>query len=207
LYRAYDGPYAGRGPHRKYGAKLDLGALPAAFLRHTNVAAGIETCIYQAQLLHKEFATPLNVVVLVKTNLRTQARAHVLLFSSDVNLGYEQVITYYGLRFQIEFTFRDAKQYWGLDDFMNVTEIGVTNAANLSLFMVNVSAVLLADMRQTDPGCSLLDLKAYHRGYKYVSETIKMLPQKPDANIVGQIFRQVASLGRIHPAELYANAA
>ncbi|MCI5180697.1 MAG: hypothetical protein D3911_15555 [Candidatus Electrothrix sp. AW3_4] len=26
------------------------------------------------------------------------------------------------MRFQIEFNFRDAKQYWGLDDFMNIKE-------------------------------------------------------------------------------------
>ena len=207
LYVPYDGPYAGHGPHRKYGAKLDVAAMPTGYLRQTQVERGIETRIYQAQLLHKEFAQPLNVVIMVKTNQRTQAQAHVLLFSSDLALGYEQVISYYSLRFQIEFTFRDAKQYWGLDDFMNVTETGVSNAANLALFMVNVSAVLLAAQHQREPNCSILDLKAQYRGYKYVSATIKMLPQKLDASIVGQIFRQVSSLGRIHPAEAYPNAA
>lgn len=29
LYFAYDGPYQGRGPRRKYGAKLDVDAIPA----------------------------------------------------------------------------------------------------------------------------------------------------------------------------------
>ena len=111
LYLPYEGPYAGRGPHRKYGAKLDWAAIPIRYLRHTTVAAGIETSIYQAQLLHKDFAAPLNVVVVVKTNLTTRAHGQVLLFSSDLSLGYEPVIEYYGLRFQIEFTFRDAKQY------------------------------------------------------------------------------------------------
>ena len=60
-----------------------------------------------------------------------------------------------GLRFQIEFNFRDAKQYWGLEDFMNVTPTGVTNAANLSLFMVNVAYSLRADgHRETQPTAS-----------------------------------------------------
>lgn len=36
-----------------------------------------------------------------------------------MTLGYEQVVDFYGLRFQIEFNFRDAKQYWGLENFMN----------------------------------------------------------------------------------------
>lgn len=207
LYMPYAGPYAGRGPHRKYGDRLDLTALPAAYLRHTSVADGIETAIYQAELLHKEFPQPLNVVVIVKTNQTTGAVARVILFSSDLALGYEQVIDYYGLRFQIEFTFRDAKQYWGLEDFMNVTATGVTNAANLALFMVNLSAVLLAERRQTDPACSILDLKAEYRGYKYVRETIKRLPHSLDEHIIGQILRQVAGLGRIHTADSPPNAA
>jgi putative transposase len=83
------------------------------------------------------------------------------------------------LRFQIEFNFRDAKQYWGLEDFMNVTPTGVTNAANLSLFMVNVAYHLRADSHPRAPDYSVLDLKADCRGYKYVEETIKMLPEKP----------------------------
>ena len=74
--------------------------------------------VYQVQLLHKEFACPLNVVILLKTNLKTLAMAHVILFSSDLDLTYEQIIDYYKLRFQIEFNFRDAKQFWGLEDFM-----------------------------------------------------------------------------------------
>jgi hypothetical protein len=35
-----------------------------------------------------------------------------------LELGYEHMIDYYRLRFQLEFNFRDAKQYWGLEDFM-----------------------------------------------------------------------------------------
>jgi putative transposase len=207
LYFPYAGPYQGRGPRRKYGAKVDIAALPEQYRKATTVDDQVETRIYQAALLHKEFAQPLNVVIIVKINLKTQARAHVILFSSDLTLPYDQLIDYYSLRFQIEFTFRDAKQYWGLEDFMNVSETAVTNAANLSLFMVNLTSVLLQDVRHTDPHCSVLDLKAYCRGYKYVAETIKMLPEKLDERLVGQIFRQVASLGRIHAAEAHLNAA
>ena len=136
--------------------------------------------MYQAQLLHKAFGQPLHVVIIVKTNLHTQAQAHVLLFRSDLTLAAASLVDYYGLRFQIEFNFRDAKQYWGLEDFMHVTPTAVTNAANLSLFMVNVAYRLQADVRQRDPDYSILDLKADCRGYKYVEETIHMLPEKPE---------------------------
>ena len=179
LYVPYTGPYAGRGPRRQYGHKIDYDNLPGQYLKETTVEGHIETCVYQAQLLHKEFPQPLHVVIIAKTNLRTQARAHVVLFSSDLDLAYTPLIDYYGLRFQIEFNFRDAKQYWGLEDFMNVTPTGVTNAANLSLFMVNVAYRLRTDGHPRDPDYSVLDLKADCRGYKYVEETIKMLPEKP----------------------------
>jgi putative transposase len=61
----------------------------------------------------------------------------------------------YRLRFQSELNFRDAKQYWGLEDFMHVTPTGVTKAAHLSLFMVNVAYRLQADVRQRDPAYSI----------------------------------------------------
>ena len=198
LYFPYTGPYAGRGPHRKYGDKVDYDTLPRPYLKETTVKGYMQTCVYQMQLLHKEFTQPLNVVILAKTNLRTQARAHVVLFSSDLELAYAPLVDYYGLRFQIEFNFRDAKQYWGLEDFMNVTPAGVTNAANLSLFMVNVAYRLRADIHARDPDYSVLDLKADWRGSKYVEETIKMLPEKPEPILLAKIRNQVAGLGRIH---------
>lgn len=47
----------------------------------------------------------------VKTNLKTNTRSHVVLFSSVLELSFETIIDYYKLRFQIEFNFRDAKQF------------------------------------------------------------------------------------------------
>lgn len=200
LYLRYDGPYAGRGPHRKYGEKLDYAALPERYLQQTTTEDDIETRIYHMEVLHKDFAQPLNVVIIAKINMKTQARAHVVLFSSDLALSWQKVRDYYCLRFQIEFTFRDAKQYWGLEDFMNVRPVAVTNAANLALFMVNVSYCCLKEMRTSDPACSVLDLKAHYRGMKYVKETLKMLPDKPQPILLAQIHTKIASLGRVHPA-------
>jgi DDE superfamily endonuclease len=201
LYFPYTGPYAGRGPHRKYGRKIDYDNLPVQYLKETTVEGHIQTCLYQMQVLHKEFAQPLNVVIITKTNLRTQACAHVVLFSSDLDLASALLVDYYGLRFQIEFNFRDAKQYWGLEDFMNITPTGVTNAANLSLCMVNVAYCLRTDGHVREPAYSVLDLKADCRGYKYVEETIKMLPEKPEPVLLAKILNQVAGLGRIHAAQ------
>jgi putative transposase len=167
----YEGPYAGRGPHHKYGKKLDDRSLPAKHLQTTSIEDGIKTDIYQMSVWHKTCADLLNIVVIVKTHLPTHKTAHVVLFSSDVTLGYALLIDYYRLRFQLEFTFRDAKQYWGLEDFMSVKERPVHNSANLAMFTVNVSHALIRPMRAQWPECSVNDLKAWFRGRKYVVET------------------------------------
>ena len=116
--------------------------MPVKYRQQSTTEKGICTEIYQFNALHKLFAQTLNVVVIVKTNAETGARAHAILFSSDLNQSYDQIIDYYTLRFQIEFVFRDAKQYWGLEDFMNVKETPVTNAANLAFCLVNIAQIL-----------------------------------------------------------------
>jgi hypothetical protein len=204
LYFPYEGPYIGHGPHRIYGDQLNVKQLPVKYLKQITHDGEIQTCLYQMTLLHREFAQPLNVVVIVKTKLKTQA--HVLLFSSDLALPFDLLIDYYQLRFQIEFNFRDAKQFWGLEDFMNTTPTAVTNAANLALFMVNIAYCLLRLFRPLHPHAGVLDLKAHFRGRRYVAETLKLLPEMPDPILLAQVFDTVAHLGCIHPVEPCLNS-
>ena len=207
LYFPYAGLQKERGAPRKYGDKLNYDHIPTQYLKESLVEDGIRTDSYQATMLHKEFAQPLNVVIIVKTHLKTGKRVQVVLFSSDLDLSYEQIIDYYSLRFQIEFNFRDAKQYWGLEDFMNVSETTVTNAANLSLFMVNLTQPLLRDLRLEHPSAGILDLKAHYRGHKYVTETLKLLPEMPEPILIDHIFATIARIGRIHTGESPPKAA
>jgi len=198
LYFPYKGTYHGCGARRKYGDKIDYSCIPSKYLKETIIEKSVQIKIYQMDMLHKRFAQKLNVVIIVKTNLKTHARGHVILFSSDLKLAYDKLVDYYKLRFQIEFNFRDAKQYWGLEDFMNVKEVPVTNAANLAFFMVNVSQALIHNVHKDDSHFGIQDLKAYFRGGKYVNETLKLLPQKPDRILIQQIFTQIAKIGSIN---------
>ena len=75
---------------------------------------------------------------------------------------------------------------------------GANNAANLSLFMVNVSAKMLDPFRSHNIGCSILDLKAKYRAMKYLEETLKILPQKPEPIVIEQITQHISSIGAIH---------
>ena len=200
LYFPYKGDYSGRGKPKKYGNKLNYQDIPDDELKASSIEKDIETKIYQMKLWHKKFADLLNIVVIVKTNLKTHKVAHVVLFSSDVDLPYDLVIDYYRLRFQIEFNFRDAKQYWGLEDFMVVKETPVYNSANLALFMVNVSQALMRPMRAQWPELSVNDLRTWFRSRKYVVETLKLLPEMPEPIFIEQAIARMAELGRVNHA-------
>ena len=130
--------------------------IDAKYCVSTDTIGNLKTEVYQMKLRHKKFADLLNVVCILKTNLTTKQQAHVLVFSSDLTLDAEKMIDYYALRFQIEFNFRDAKQYWGLQDFMNVNKIPMNNAVNLSMFMVSVSAKLTDTFRCPNTEFSVL---------------------------------------------------
>jgi putative transposase len=199
LYIPYQSPDPNSRSRRKYGDRIDYDNIPNNYLCKSTIDDDIQTDVYQAILLHKEFAQALNVVILVKINLKTNACSHVILFSSDLKLSFEKIIDYYKLRFQIEFNFRDAKQFWGLEDFMNLSQTAVTNAVNLAFFMVNLSHHLLADFRLLNPDSGIIDLKTHYRGFRYVREMLKMLPQMPEPILLTQIFAKLTSLGRIHP--------
>jgi putative transposase len=197
LYFPYAGEYSGKGKPRKYGERLTLETLTDEHLKSETVEKDIRTGVYQAKVWHKNFPELLNVVIIVKTNLKTGRCAKVLLFSDDLTLASETLIDYYSLRFQIEFNFRDAKQYWGLEDFMNVKETQVNNAANFSLFMVTFSQLLSAKIEGINKG-SMLDLKTIFRARKYTRRIINSLGKNGERFLIDERIFQAAEIGRIH---------
>jgi putative transposase len=207
LYFPYAGQKPRRGPTPRYGDRLDYAALPET-TRVSSITEGrFLTETFALPLLHKEFPDLLNVVVLVKTDTRSGKRAHVVLFSTDLTLTPAQLADYYALRFQIEFNFRAAKQYFGLDDFMNVSPVAVTNAVGLAFLMCNLSAALLAAQRFHQPDFSILDLKVLFRARRYFHETIIALPETPPPHIISGLWLRLSSLGALRPLDSFKIAA
>ncbi|MDQ3179412.1 MAG: transposase [Acidobacteriota bacterium] len=196
LFEKYTGEYGGRGAKKKYGARLRYDLLPPKYFKQSEQVGEILTNYYHGIFLHKEFGCALNVVIIVKVNLQTKKMGHALLFSSDLNLSWEKLMDYYSLRFQIEFNFRDAKQHFGLEDFMTRSKTGVENAANLSFLMVNVSAKLLKNSQEKCIGIN--DLKTQYRGIKYALLTLKKVVKKPEPILMKQIIEEVSRLGSIY---------
>ena len=108
----YTGAQKHRGARRKYDGKVDLADLSRwSFIRQ--IEPNLD--LYTAIVWHVTLKRQIRIAGLVDTR-KPGKTGYVLLFSSDVNLEAELILKYYKARFQIEFVFRDAKQFTGLCD-------------------------------------------------------------------------------------------
>lgn len=196
LFEKYEGEYGGRGAKKKYGKRLRYDLLPVRYLQKSERKGAEIINYYAGEFWHKEFAEKIKVVIIVKIDVAKKRLGHAILFSSDVNLEWEKLLDYYSLRFQIEFNFRDAKQHFGLEDFMNTTKTGVENAANLSIMMVLLSGKLLKNSQAKLTGIN--DLKTHYRGAKYALLVLKKVLPKPEPILIKQIIEEVGRLGSIY---------
>jgi hypothetical protein len=130
----YAGPYAGRGAPRRYAGKVDwTDRDPAVF---SGVASPdpdllLETAVVYVPRLRRR------VRVVVVMHRRTQRIA--LLFSTALDLDPVTLYRYYTARFQIEFLFRDSKQFAGLTHGQARRTDALTFQVNASLTAVSLS--------------------------------------------------------------------
>jgi len=135
----YPGPHRpGPGRPKTYDGKVnwdDLSRLDTVETDEDDIV------LYHQVLNHVHFQCNLHVVLVVDSKHHRRA----VLFSTDVDLDALSLYRYYKARFQIEFLFRDAKQFTGLTDCQARSHAKLTFHFNASL-----SAVTLAklDARQ-----------------------------------------------------------
>jgi len=108
-------------------------------------------------------------------------------FDTDEN----QVFSLDILRITSDFAFLTIKG----DKTICITQLkSHSSDANLALFMTNTSYLLVCWYRQDNTNFSSLGLRAYFRGYRCLTETVKMFSQKADDCLVSQVFFVAAAL-------------
>jgi hypothetical protein len=131
----YQGPKRlGPGRPKTYDGKVNWDNLSRLEKVETN---DDHIVLYHQVLNHVQFQCNLRVVLVVDTKHNRRA----VLFSTDVALDALTLYRYYKARFQIEFLFRDAKQFTGLCDSQARSQAKLNFHFNASL-----SAVTLAKL-------------------------------------------------------------
>jgi len=113
LRHLYKGPQRkGPGAHRKYDGKVKYDDL-SRWEFVSEIEQGVY--LYTADLNSPRFKRNMRVVYLLDQRKSGISR-YALFFSTDLNLKALDIFSMYRSRFQIEFIFRDAKQFTGLTD-------------------------------------------------------------------------------------------
>jgi hypothetical protein len=112
LRYVYRGEQKSRGRKRKYDVKVDF-----TDLSRMTLVAEIEPKIYLYTVEVWVVSMKRKVrLAYIRDSRNPERLGGALLFSTDINLDALEILCFYKARFQIEFIFRDAKQFTGLAD-------------------------------------------------------------------------------------------
>lgn len=134
----YTGPYNGRGRRRHYDGKVNLSD-PRRFQFVQQLDKGER--LYSAVVWSVSLKRKVRLAyVLNEENGRSR---YVVLFSTDLEIDPLFLYRCYAARFQIEFVFRDARQYTGLADCQARSAEAIDTHVNASLMALNIAKVAL----------------------------------------------------------------
>lgn len=128
---------SGRGRPKKYDGKVNPSDLNMEYFN--TIEDNSEHRMYQGIVYSKSLKREINLVV--RYSYKKAKWSHKYYFCTDINLSAELVLEYYRTRFQIEFTYRDGKQFTGLDNCQARSENKLHFHFNASLTAINLAKV------------------------------------------------------------------
>ena len=191
----YTGPKRekGRGRQKTFDGKVDW--QDWSRLEYVGREDGIE--IYTLVLNHVSLKRNVRVVVLLdKSKDKTR---QVILFSTDTELDAKTLVRYYKARFQIEFIFRDAKQFTGLCDGQARDQKRLDFHFNASLTTLNLAKLehlqtLRDDQHKT---FSMASVKACYFNTFFLRKIFSMLDLDLNLIIKSPQYQKLRDYGKI----------
>ncbi len=195
----YHGPkHIGRGRPRLYDGKVNTDFIDRRRIRYcfdidedTSVFSGIVYSISLKRLVR--------IVYIEHYDNDNYAKGHAILFSTDLDLSPENILLYYKQRFQIEFLFRDAKNYAGLENCQARSVNKINFHVNASLTTVSLAKALHylpipVDQRES---FSMLDIKTMYFN-QYITDFIfSKLALDLSCKKIRLLYDECLNIGRI----------
>jgi hypothetical protein len=149
LRRLYAGPQKARGRKKKF----DIGKVDAADFQHSSITKTVnennETIELKSYIAHSVSLKRLIKVVWIRKQIDIEKYGEAFLFSTDLELEDLRIYEFYVSRFQIEFVFRDAKNFTGLDDCQSRDARRMHYHFNASLTALNVAKIQDTELQKT----------------------------------------------------------
>jgi putative transposase len=139
-----------RGPKQRYDGKVNWNDLSRFEVVEQHATERILTQEVWAPHFQRRF----RIVVIQKLNASGGVKAQAILWSTDPEMKPLTVLALYRARFEIEFMFRDAKQFTGLNTCQLRSTSGLESHWNTSLLVV--SLMRLQALQVAAPGQNLV---------------------------------------------------
>lgn len=192
----YTGPKRvwGQGRQKTYAGKVDWQDLQG--FDWVSSEDGID--LYTQVLNHRSLKRTLRVVVVLDQRDPEHPR-YALLFSTDLTLKAQTIYRAYKARFQIEFIFRDAKQFTGLTDCQARDADRLSFHFNASLAALNIakSEQLQAHLGSEPMVNSIASVKAEYFNEHYLQIIFSMLDLDPTSMKKTSAYQFLRAYGKI----------
>ncbi|MCA1626861.1 MAG: transposase [Acidobacteria bacterium] len=168
----------GRGRRREYDGKVTF-----SDLARVASAGEIEPHIHLYTKIVYSVALKLKIRICVVVNRsKPEKPRYVVLFSTDCDLSAADIFKYYTARFQMEFLFRDAKQFAGLTECQARNHHALHFHFNASLATVNLAKIetLLEDNKPQRKVFSLASFKQKTFNEHFLNLFISKLALEPN---------------------------
>jgi hypothetical protein len=184
-----------KGATRKYNGKVDFKNNGISDLSKW-VFVGCDEkyphlTIYTQKLYAVNFDRIFRVVLLLNTN----TNKYVLLASTNTELNARLITKYYQLRFQIEFIFRDAKQFMGLNDCQARDENKLDYHFNASLTAVNIARKAIQQDEIYNK--SMNNFMRYQYNQKFAETIYYKLSRNDEFDLIQSIWLQAPMWGNL----------
>src|SRR5215210_3115848 len=122
-----------------------------------------------------------------------------IIISTDTEMEVIRMCKYYGLRFQVEFLIRDAKEFTGLEDGMARDEQKLHTHFNIALTAVSVAkaAYYLSVPKQQRGSFSMADIKMLHMNQLITERIFSNLGLDLSCKKIKRIYNQCLNFGRM----------
>ena len=147
--------------------------------------------IYTQKLYAVNFERILRVVLL----LNTKTNKYVLLACTDTELDARLITKYYQSRFQIEFLFRDAKQFMGLNDCQARDENKLDFHFNATLSAVNIAREAMSQKEIYNK--SMNNFMRQHYNQKLVENIYTQLSQNAEFDLINPVWDEAILWGNL----------
>lgn len=137
----YRGPKTGKkGRPQQFTGKVDLKNLDmSVFKEEYSVDGKLVFKLYTADVWAVSLKREVRVVIVDYIDSDKKRQTRKVFFSTDLSLSARDIFDIYRTRFQLEFVFRDAKQFTGLTHCQARNKEALSFAFNASLSSVNVA--------------------------------------------------------------------